>query len=143
MSDISCFESRAGRLKCTASQIYNFVVDIRNFEQFVPHGTIENWKAEEQTCSFSVSMLGTVTFRLTEKEMYRKVLFVGDAMKKEDFSLLLDITDNNQNPAGIKIILNIDLNPMFRMMAVKPINQFLESLINKMEEFNGWNEIKG
>ena len=142
MGDISCFESRSGRLKCSAQEVYSFVIDIRNFEQFVPQGTIDNWQAGKETCSFSVSMLGTVTFRLAEKEMHSRVLFVGDAMKKEDFSLLLDITNNDQKPADIKVSLNIDLNPMFRMIAVKPINQFLESLISKMENFSGWKEIK-
>jgi ribosome-associated toxin RatA of RatAB toxin-antitoxin module len=142
MSDISYFESRSGNLKCSANEVYNFVIDIRNFEQFVPQGVIDNWQADREACSFSVSMLGPVAFRLIEKEMYTRVLFVGDAMKIEDFSLLLYITNNGQNPASIKISLKIDLNPMFRMIAEKPINQFLESLISKMENFNGWKEIK-
>ena len=142
MSDISCFESRAGILKCSAKEAFNFAIDIRNFEQFVPQEIIENWQAERDSCSFNVYPLGPVSFRLIEKEMYSRVSFVGDAMEREDFSLRLDITNKGHEPAIIKVLLDIKLNPMFRMMAVKPINQFLESLINKMESFDGWEIIK-
>ena len=62
------FESRTGKLSCTAEEVFDFVTDIRNFEQFIPAATISNWQAEKESCSFSVSMLGTVSFRLAEKE---------------------------------------------------------------------------
>ena len=39
-------------------------------------------------------MLGTVTVRLAEKEKFNKVVFNGDALKKNDFSLTLYISDN-------------------------------------------------
>jgi carbon monoxide dehydrogenase subunit G len=143
MSDISNFESRPGKLTCTAEEVFNFVTDIRNFEQFIPQGTINNWQAERESCSFSVSMLGTVNFRLAEKEMYNKVVFTGDALKKNDFSLVLHISDTARNPAEVKVSLNADLNPMMKMMAAKPIGQFLEMLINEMESFRGWEDIKG
>jgi carbon monoxide dehydrogenase subunit G len=142
MSEISHFESRSGIVECSAAEVYTFVTDIRNFEQFIPGGTISNWKADRDSCSFSVSMLGTVSFRLGQKEMYSKVTFEGDALKKNDFTLALNITDAGKNPAGVKIFLDADLNPMLKMMAVKPIAQFLELLIDSMEKFKGWGEIK-
>jgi hypothetical protein len=94
MSSLSYFESRTGKLTCSAEEVFDFVTDIRNFEQFIPKGNISNWKAEKESCSFSVSMLGTVSLRLAEKEKCNKVVFMGDALKKNDFSLTLDISDN-------------------------------------------------
>jgi len=75
MSDVTNFESRRGKLTCTAAEVYNFVTDIRNFERFIPKGTISDWHAEKESCSFSVSMLGTVSFTLAEKEMNTKVIY--------------------------------------------------------------------
>jgi hypothetical protein len=142
MSDTSYFESRQGKVKCTAEEVFNFVTDIRNFEQFIPQGTINNWNAEKESCSFSVSMIGTVTFRLTEKEEYKKVLFTGDALKKNDFSLTLDISDNDKSLAEVKVLLSADLNPTMKMIATKPIGRFLEMLINEMESFRGWKDTR-
>jgi carbon monoxide dehydrogenase subunit G len=143
MDDMSYFESRPGKLTYTAKDVFNFVTDIRNFEQFIPEGAINNWQAERESCSFSVPMLGTVSFRLAEKEMYNKVIFEGDALKKNDFSLVLHISGNSEDRTEVRVSLNADLNPVLKMMAAKPIGQFLESLINEMERFRDWNDIKG
>ena len=142
MSDLSYFESRTGTLSCSADKLFLFVTDIRNFERFAPKGAISNWQADRESCSFSVSMLGTVSFRLSEKVEYSKVVFNGDALKKNDFELILNISDNQQNPAGVKVALNAELNPMMKMIAVKPIGQFLEMLISEREKFTHWDEVK-
>ena len=142
MTDLSYFESRTWKLTCSAEEIFDFVTNIRNFEQFIPKGNINNWKADKESCSFSVSMLGTVSVRLAEKEKCNKVVFMGDALKKNDFSLTLDISDNLNKTADVKVKLSADLNPMMKMMATKPIGQFLEMLINEMENFRGWKGTK-
>jgi len=136
------YESRPGRLTGTAEEVYNFVTDIRNFERFLPKGVINNWNAEKELCSFGVSMLGTVTVRLAEKEKYTKVVYNGDALKKNDFSLVLFISDNINNEAQVKVTMSADLNPMMKMMAAKPITQFLEMLIKEMENFRSWKDTK-
>lgn len=138
MSEISIFESRSGNLACSARQCFDFTTDLRHFEGFIPNGTINNWKAEKDSCSFTVSMLGTVSVRLTDKEMFKRVVYKGDALKKNDFELILNISDNGDNPAQVKLLLNAELNPMMKMMASKPIEQFLEMLISEMEKFKGW-----
>ena len=142
MSNLSYFESRTGKLTSNAEEVFDFVTDIRNFEQFIPKGNISNWNAEKESCSFNISMLGTVSVRLTEKEKFNRVVYMGDALKKNDFSLTLDISDNFKKTADVKVKLNADLNPMMKMMATKPIGQFLEMLIIEMENFRGWKGTK-
>lgn len=129
-------------MTCNAEEVFSFVTDIRNFERFIPKGAINNWDAEKESCSFSVSMLGIVTVRLAEKEKNTKVVYTGDALKKEDFSLVLFISDKVNNSAEVKVSLSADLNPMMKMMANKPINQFLEMLIKEMENFRSWKDTK-
>jgi hypothetical protein len=142
MSDISYFESRIGKVTCTGKELFAFVTDIRNFEVFIPEGSIDDWQAEKDFCSFRVSMVGSVSIRLVEKEMYSKVVFKGDALKQNDFILTLEISGNSNDKAEVKVLLNADLNQMLKMMATKPINQFLEILINEMEGFRGWKNIR-
>ena len=141
MDDISHFESRRGNLACTSREVFDFVTDIRNFERFIPSSGISDWHSERESCSFRVSMIGTVSFRLERKELYDQVVFKGDALKKNDFSLMLKIEDSNTNMTGVKISLDADLNPVLRMMAAKPIALFLEALITEMENFKEWRNI--
>lgn len=142
MSGLSNFESRSGKLTCNAEELFAFVTDIRNFEQFLPEANVNNWYSEKELCRFDVAMIGTVTVRLSEKTEYTRVVYTGDALKKNDFDLALLITDNMKDPADVKVTLSADLNPMMQMVASKPISQFLELLISKMEAFNGWNNTK-
>jgi hypothetical protein len=142
MPDLSFFESRHGTVSCSAEEVYYFVTDIRNFERFVQKGTLNNWNAEMEHCSFSVPMMGSVTVRIAEKEKFNKVVYEGDAFKKNDFSLTLKMIDNVKNKAEIHVALSADLNPMMKMMAKKPIEQFLDKLIDEMEQFRGWKEIR-
>lgn len=142
MGDLSYFESRTGKVTSSAEDVYNFVSDVRNFERFIPDGTITNWNADRDACSFSVAMLGTVTVRVTGKEKFSKVVYEGDALKKNDFEITLNISDNGNNSSDVNVSLNADLNPMLKMMAAKPIAQFLEMLIIEMEKFSNWRDIR-
>jgi len=141
MNGISHYESRPGSLSCTSREVFDFVTDIRNFEQFIPADSISNWQSEKDTCSFSVSMVGTVSVRIDKKEPFNKVIFNGDALKKNDFTLVLHISENTSETADVKVILEAELNPMLKMVATKPITQFLELLIMEMENFRGWKNI--
>lgn len=138
MGNPSIFESRYGKVSCSSREVFEFVTDARNFGQFVPKNSVNSWKADKESCSFSVPMIGTVAVRLSEKSEFTKVVFEGDALKKEDFILTLNIYENINESAGFNVILTADLNPMMKMIAVKPINQFLEMLVTEMEKFTGW-----
>jgi hypothetical protein len=138
MGDLSVYESRRASLSGTPAEIYNFVTDLRNLKRFVPEGTINNWQSESDTCSFNVSVVGTVSVRIALKEPFSKVIYNGDALKKNDFSLILDIANSKIDTAEVKIRLEAELNPMLKMMANKPIAQFLEILIIEMEKFRDW-----
>jgi carbon monoxide dehydrogenase subunit G len=143
MTDLSQFRSRTGRIHSSADDIFSFVTDIRNFEQFAPSGTISNWQAGKESCSFSVSMLGTVSFRLTEKVSNSKVVFEGDALKKNDFTIVLSISEAGNENSEVIVNLDAELNPMMKMMAANPIKQFLEMLVKEMEDFKGWKGATG
>jgi len=142
MTDTSNFESRTGTVSCSAEEVFRFVTDVRNFEQFIPEGTINNLVAEKESCSFNVAMIGKVSFRLAEKTEFSRVVFEGDALSKEDFRLILDIVDNGADPVQVKVFINAVLNPMLKMMANKPILQFLEMLVAEMEKFKGWRDVR-
>jgi len=142
MSKLSEYKSRIGKLSCNPEDIFNFVTDIRNFHRFAPSGTIIDWIAEKESCRFEVPSLGNVNFRVTEKEQFSKVIFSGNALQNTSFSIVLNITENSNNLAEVIIDLQAELNPFLKLMAEKPIAQFLETLINEMEKFGGWKNIR-
>jgi carbon monoxide dehydrogenase subunit G len=139
MTDNSKFESRSGKLTCTITELFNFITDIKNFEQFIPEGNINNWQATSDDCRFQVPPLGSVTARITEKTPYSQVAYSGDALQKNDFNLVVHISENERKLAEVRLSLTADLNPFIKMMAAGPIEKFLEKLISEMEIFEKWN----
>jgi hypothetical protein len=140
MAENSKFVSRKGILSCTVAEFFGFITDIRNFKQFIPEGNIKNWHATSDSCSFGVPPLSTVTVRISEKIPFSLVSFSGDALRKNDFNLIVGIINNENKLAEISLILAVDLNPVLKMMASGPIEKFLETLISEMEKFDRWNE---
>ena len=141
MDGLSHYESRTGSLSCTPSEVFGFVTDIRNFERFIPKDSVSNWQTGTDSCSFTVPMVGTVSARIIQKEPDRKVVYNGDALKMNDFEVSLFINEGKGGHAEVKVQLDADLNPMLRMVASKPIDNFLEVLVREMEKFNGWKDI--
>ncbi len=142
MSDLSYYESRPGKLSCTADVAFRFITDLRNFGRFVREGTITNWQADKDSCSFNVSVIGSVSVRLIEKTEGRRVVYQGDALSKNDFTINVDLSGDSVTPADVKLFLNANLNPMMKMMADKPIRQFMELLMQEIENFRDWNDLR-
>lgn len=142
MSDIPDFKSRKGYLDANTADVYHFVTDLRNFEQFVPGSTFSDFYADEEQCSFKAGMLGTVNIRIGEKILNSKVVYTGNALQVNDFSLAFDILNNDNEKTEVRIGLKAGLNPTLKMMASGYIKQFLEIMIDEMEKFRGWNKTR-
>jgi len=139
---MTVFESRTGNLSCSQREVYTFVSDIRNFERFAPENTINAWNAEKESCSFNVSMIGKVQVSISDKQEFSHIVFKGTALSDNNFTLDVNIARLNDQKAAVKITLHAELNQMLKMIASKPIKQFLDILIDEMEKFKDWNDIK-
>jgi carbon monoxide dehydrogenase subunit G len=138
MPDLSKFESRTGTLTCTPGEIFEFVTDIRNIREFVPGGNIDDLLIEKDSISFHIAPLGKVNINLAEKEPHTRVVYNGNALQLNNFTLILNIKANSFGKAEVKMMFAAHLNPILKMMAVKPIDGLLEKLIEEMEKFRNW-----
>lgn len=143
MTDLTTFESRKGDLTCTQSELFDFITDIRNFKQFIPAGaSINDLHIDSESCSFSISSMGNVTLNLFEKKPFDKVVYNGTLFQSNSFSLVIDIRENMTGKAEVHLIVASQLNPLMKMVAAKPIENFLGKMIEEMEKFRGWNSSK-
>ena len=142
MNEISTFESRTGRVNCTSEELYHFLTDIRNFERFIPKDKFSDISMDKDSCSFNVTMLGKVNIHIGEKKEFSEVVFSGNAAQINEFSLAVKFGDKGYAQSEAKLSVLAYLNPFLKMLAAEPINKFLEKIIEEMEKFSGWNEIR-
>jgi hypothetical protein len=138
MSELSYYESRPGTISCNADQAFAFITDLRNFGRFASHNSVTDWNADIDSCSFAVAMMGKVHVRIKEKEQGRRVVYEGDALSKNDFTIEVNLAELPEGKAEAKLNLSADLNPMMKMIADKPVRQFMEMLVQEMEKFSDW-----
>jgi hypothetical protein len=139
MTATSKFESRTGKLSCSAAELFSFISDIRNFEQFIPEGSIKEWKATHDQCSFQIPPLGNANIRISEKSPFSFVGYSGDTMQDNKFELAVYISEDENKRAEVRLALVAELNPFLKLMAAEPIRKFMEKLILEMEKFRNWN----
>ena len=130
------FESRIGKIKAPEKKVYNFLCDFNNFKNFIPEKQVSNWISDHDTCSFTIGSIGDVGLEIIEKEPHQLIKITGNGMARIDFFLWIQLKQKNQEDTRIKITLKAELNPMVKMVASKPLKQFLEILVNHIENFS-------
>jgi hypothetical protein len=141
MAELSRFESRSASLTCTVEKFYGFITDIRNFGRFIPPEVIKNWQADETSCKFLVSGLGDLKLNIAGKDPFSLVKFGGNALMTIDFILSAIISEESGEKGRVTLVMEAQLNPIMKMMASGPIENFLETLVKEMEKFNEWDSV--
>ncbi|MBN1387858.1 MAG: hypothetical protein JW965_05380 [Bacteroidales bacterium] len=141
MEDYATYESRIGKIKSGEKDLYTFFTDMRNFSRFLPEDTIENWEASVDECSFEVSPVGKAVIRIVSKDPHNTVKYAGYGLNNTEFYLWVQLKELNENDTRIKLTIKADLNPGLKMLASKPIKEFLDKLVGGMEKFDDWTTV--
>jgi carbon monoxide dehydrogenase subunit G len=128
------FESRVGTIHSSDEKIYNFLGNFNNFKNFIPADKVDKFESSEDHCRFSVSGVGEIGLRIVEREPFKTIKTTGEGMANQKFFLWVQLKQNAENDTKIKLTLKADLNPMIKMMASKPLQDFLNKLVDAMEK---------
>lgn len=129
-------ESKIGKVIYSDEQVYNFLTDFNNFESLIPKDKITNWESDENSCSFSVNPIGKTGMKIVEKESCKLIKIVSLENAKYNFTFWLQLKKIDENNTGIKLTLQADLNPMIQMMAKKPLQEFLDKMIDQLVKYD-------
>jgi carbon monoxide dehydrogenase subunit G len=128
------FESRVGSISSSDEKIYNFLSNFNNFKNFIPADKVENFESSEDSCKFKVPGMGGIGLRIVEREPFKTIKVSGDGMANQQFLLWIQLKQMDEADTKIKLTLKADLNPMIKMMASKPLQEFLDKLVDAMEK---------
>lgn len=128
-------ESKIAKVKYSDELVYNFLTDFNNFKKLIPENKVRNWKSDENSCSFSVKPIGETGLKLIEKEAFKLIKVSSLENGKFHFTFWVQLKQVEENDTRIKLTLQADLNPMIEMMAKKPMEEFLEKLIDQLEKY--------
>ena len=122
------FESDIKKSTHSADVIFDFLSDFDHFGELIPKDKISNWKSTGESCSFTIDPVGEVGLRIIEKEEFKTVKYTAEGKTPFNFYLWVQLKEVAENDTRIKLTIKADMNPMIKMVASKPVKQFLEVL---------------
>jgi carbon monoxide dehydrogenase subunit G len=128
-------ESKIGRIEAPDEKIYNFLSNFKNFQQLIPVDKVKNWKSDENSCSFEIDYIGETGAKIMEKEPHSLIKYTNIDGSKYNFFFWIQLKRFDINDTRIKLTMETKLNPMVEMMAKKPLQDFLEKVVDQLVNY--------
>lgn len=129
-------ESKTGCSANPAANIYRFISDFRNFNNFIPADKVTDWQAEQDHCTFRLDMLGKFKLNIIEKEENKLIKITSDPEESQyNFNLWIQFRELAQDDTRIRITMEPLINQFLLSMVKSPLKKFADSLIEEIENF--------
>jgi len=125
-------ESKIGKLNKNDSEVYGFLSDFNNFSGLMPSDKVKNWEATTDDCSFVIDKMGKVELKIIEKEPHKVIKITSSEKAMISFTLWIQLKQMEVNDTRVKLSLKSKLNPMVKAAAKKPLQDFVDSLVDQM-----------
>ncbi len=116
-------------INSSQEDVYNFLIDMNNFEQLFPQDKIDNWESTNETCTFKIKSMGNLGLKrvastpnsLIYLDSYGKVPF--------KFTLNIYLSPKEETQCEGYVVFEGEINPFMKMMVEKPLTEFLKNLV--------------
>lgn len=126
------YESKQQQILRPASQIYAVVSRFDNFTPILKD-KVEEWQADEDSCSFKVKGF-TMSLRMIDREEPKFVKIVGEGVTPVDFTFWLQLHKVTPTDTRIRLVLHVELNMMMRMMIGGKLQKALDQIVEQIAQ---------
>ena len=116
----------------SAEEVYSFFSDFNNYIKILPD-SISEWKADTESCSFSFDGKIRMAMKFEVKTPFSFIKIIPSGKALFDYSMSCIITPN-ENGCFAKISFEASLNPFMKMLAEKPLENFLRVIEGKVQQ---------
>lgn len=128
-------ESPKVTLNKSAQNAFDFLSNVKNFEQLMPENISKFEVLGQDTFVFALKGMPEIELKKKEVIPPNKIV-LGAAGGKLDFSLTGNINAISETTSEVQLVFEGDFNPMMAMMIKGPISKFIETLVNNMANVN-------
>lgn len=125
-------ESKIGQIQNTPERIFNFLSDFNNLKGMVPpNDKVKDFSVTSDSCQFTIEGIGKAGLRIIEKEPFTTIKLKSENSPYE-LNLWLQLKEAAAYDTRTKITIKMDLNPMLKMMVQKPLQKFVDELVDRL-----------
>ena len=126
-------ESEEVTLNKSPEEVFNFLSDFNNLKKIMPEQVVD-WQSTETDCSFTIKGMASLGMELAEKTPHSQIKIARKGKAPFDFNLFCNMAAADGNSTKLKLAFDADLNPMLKMMAEKPLKNFLNILAENFKK---------
>ena len=131
---MSKLESKIGKIGEKNEVIFGFLADFNHFGQLVPQERVSNWEASKDHCSFSIDGMGKVGLQVLERQAHNLIKIGSDKETMLAFTMWIQLKQAEEKDTRIRITIDVDIGPLMLPMVKKPLQEFIDTLVDRMEE---------
>jgi len=124
-------EAEKKTLEKSPEEVFNFLVDVNNFEKLMPENIDKFEVLDTETFKFALSGMPKSVQKKKEAVPISKVV-LGAASEKFPFPLTADIFETGADQSEVALSFEGEFNAMMAMMIKGPITKFMETLTQNM-----------
>ena len=117
----------------SSKQLFDFLSDFNNIGKLMPP-QVEGWFTDGNTASFTIKGMATLGMAYESKTPNSEIVINKEGKAPFDFKLICTIQELSLTSAQLQLMFDADLNPMLKMMAEKPLTNFLNLLVHRYAE---------
>ncbi|HRR23708.1 MAG TPA: SRPBCC family protein [Bacteroidia bacterium] len=118
-----------------ANEVFAFLSNCNNLQQLMPE-QVTNWKSTNDDCSFTIAGMASLGMEIKERNPDQNICVERKGKAPFDFVMNYEMQAVEDNKTKLKIAFDADLNPMLKMMAEKPLRNFLNTLAGNYKNLN-------
>ncbi|MCD6180396.1 MAG: hypothetical protein J7K39_10890 [Bacteroidales bacterium] len=125
--------SHKKQIPASAATIYAFLSNFNNLQDLMPDKVV-NWSSTESSCAFTIENMAHMNMAFGENIENEKIEMISEGKNPFDYNLSTNITKIDDNKSEVQIVFNADMNAMIAMMAKKPLQSFVDILVDRLQE---------
>ena len=126
-------ESKKINLSVHEGVIFTFLNEINHLGEILPH-QVEDFSSSEGNCQFKIKNMTTLYFTKKETMLNKKIIL--ESIQPMPFAITWEMTMNQITTTNteIQFILLADMNPMIKLMAFNPLQNFLNLILDNIQK---------
>lgn len=124
------FESEIKTIEAGIVPVFDMLSDLNNLSQVkdkLPADKIKDMEFDRDSCSFSISPVGTVSIQVIEREPHKTIKF-GSDKSPVAFFLWIQLIPVSDTQTKMKLTVKAELNPFIKGMVSKPLQEGLNKI---------------
>lgn len=125
-------DSNKVEINATAEKTYRLVSNFNNFGRSLP-AEVQNWQSTENNCTFEISGMAKIAIEIIDKKEFESITYQVTANQPVGMTLIGQIVSVGENCTA-SLHLNADVPMTLSMMMKKPLQNFVNVLVEKVKE---------